>query len=180
MTPDLYEPKQCRFFFFFGPHQYVKHQLLTVLSCSVVPLQWVWHLSSPTTQLSTDSEHYCATQFLIFSSLTSSDKLYLSLSHSVLPLLISQFSPGAPEVYKCSSASLQYELISNLAARRSEGKIDTKTHSLQKQVEECRTKYSYHKNIYKDHVTGSKHRVALFCWNKKLLIITFPNLRTTL
>lgn len=111
----------------------------------------------------TDSEHYCATQFLIFSSLTSSDKLYLSLSHSVLPLLISQFSPGAPEVYKCSSASLQYELISNLAARRSEGKIDTKTHSLQKQVEECRTKYSYHKNIYKDHVTGSKHRVALFC-----------------
>lgn len=63
-------------------------------------------------------------QFLLSSSLTSSDKLYLSLSPSVLPLLI---STGAPEVYKCSSASLQYELIPNLAARRSEGKIDTKT-----------------------------------------------------
>lgn len=75
-------------------------------------------ISSPTTQLSTDSDHYCATQFLLSSSLTSSDKLYLSLSHSVLPLL---FSPGAPEGYKCSSASLQYQLIPNLAARRSEG-----------------------------------------------------------
>ncbi len=96
------------------------------------------------------------------------------------PHLAGLFSPGAPEGYKCSSASPQYELIPNLAARRSERKIDTKTHHLQKQVEECRTKYSYRKNIYKEDVTGSKHRVALFCWNKTLLIRTFPNPWTTL
>ncbi len=155
--------------------------VLCVLMLSV-PLRWIWLLLSHNTAVYLESDHYCAT---LFSSFVFSNLFWHTLSLALSfcpppPHLAGLFSPGAPEGYKCSSASPQYELIPNLAARRSERKIDTKTHHLQKQVEECRTKYSYRKNIYKEDVTGSKHRVALFCWNKTLLIRTFPNPWTTL
>ncbi len=81
-------------FFLIGPHQCVKHQtrsstVLCVLMLSV-PLRWIWLLLSHNTAVYLESDHYCATLFLLSSSLTSSDTLYLSLSRSVLPLLISQ------------------------------------------------------------------------------------------
>lgn len=62
--------------------------VLFVFYCSLFPFNG--SLTFHNTAVHLDSDHYCASQFLLSSSLTSSDKLYLSLSHSLLPLLISQ------------------------------------------------------------------------------------------
>jgi len=123
------------FFFLIGPHQYVKHQLLTVLSCSVVPLQWVWHLLSHNTAVHRLWPLLCCT----VSSFFFSNLFWQTLS---LPL---SFCPPPPHLPRSSRGVLMQLCFPTVWAHSQLGSSkewrgkSTQKHSLQKQVEECRT-----------------------------------------